>query len=139
MIVVDANVLAYTVLPGERTGAALRALEKDPEWVAPPLWRSEVRNVLATTMRLQGLALEDATTAFRHADRLVVDVPAPADTHHILALAQRTRTPAYDSEYAALAESLDLTFVTADRRLARRFPEVAVTLADFVSSEPEKA
>ena len=133
MIVVDANVVAYAVLPGEQTEAALRALEKDAEWVAPSLWRSEVRNVLATTMRLQGLALEDAATAFRHADRLVVDAPAPADTHHILALAQRTRTSAYDSEYAALAESLDLTFVTADRRLARRFPEVAVTLTDFAS------
>lgn len=133
MIVVDANVLAYSVLPGEQTGAALRALEKDPEWVAPPLWRSEVRNVLATTMKLRGLGLADAATAFRHADRLVLDAPTPADTHHILALAQHTQASAYDCEYAALAESLGLPFVTADRRLARRFPEVAVTLADFVS------
>jgi len=133
VIVVDANVLAYTVLPGEQTEAALRALEKDPEWVAPPLWRSEVRNVLANTMRLRGLSLEDAVTAFRHAGRLVLDAPAPADTHQVLALTQRTQASAYDCEYAALAESLGLAFVTGDRRLAKRIPDIAVTLADFVS------
>lgn len=70
MIVVDANVVAYAVLPGEQTESALRALEKDAEWVAPSVWRSEVRNVLATTMRLRGLALEDASTAFRRRPRL---------------------------------------------------------------------
>jgi predicted nucleic acid-binding protein len=133
MIVVDANVLAYAVLPGERTEAALQALEKDAEWVAPSLWRSEVRNVLATTMRLRGLSLEDALTAFRHATRLVIDAPAPADTGRILTLARRARASAYDCEYVALAEGLDLALVTGDGRLAKLFPEVAVTLSDFAS------
>jgi len=128
--VVDANVVAYAVLPGEQTEAALRALEKDAEWVAPSLWRSEVRNVLATTMRLRGLALEDALTAFGHAGRLVVDAPTAGDTRRILGLAERSRASAYDCEYVALAESLGLTFVTGDGPLAKRFPEVAVRLAD---------
>jgi predicted nucleic acid-binding protein len=133
VIVVDANVLVYAVLPGEQTEAALAAMEKDPEWVAPPLWRSEVRNVLATTMRLRGLSLEDAVTAFRHAARVVLDAPTPLDTHHVLALARRTQASAYDCEYVALAESLGLTFVTGDRRLAKRIPDIAVSLADFAS------
>ena len=50
MIVVDANVVAYAVLPGDQTSLAIAALEQDAEWVAPSLWQSEVRNVLVTTM-----------------------------------------------------------------------------------------
>jgi predicted nucleic acid-binding protein len=64
VIVVDTNVIAYAVLPGERTDAALALAERDSEWVAPALWRRELRNVLATVMRvrqrpLRVVALED--------------------------------------------------------------------------------
>ena len=51
MIVVDTNLIAYAVVPGARTEAALSVLGADPAWVAPALWRSELRNALATTMR----------------------------------------------------------------------------------------
>ena len=37
MIVVDTNLVAYAVLPGERTRDALTLAERDPEWVAPEL------------------------------------------------------------------------------------------------------
>ncbi len=37
MIVVDANVIAYAVIPGAKTPLALSAIEVDPEWVAPTL------------------------------------------------------------------------------------------------------
>ena len=39
MIVVDTNVLAYAVLPGERSAAVRALAERDPHWLAPPLWR----------------------------------------------------------------------------------------------------
>jgi predicted nucleic acid-binding protein len=46
MIVVDANVIAYAVIPGAKTALALSAIEADAEWVAPPLWKSELRKIL---------------------------------------------------------------------------------------------
>ena len=133
MIVVDANVLAYAVLPGDQTEAALGAFARDPEWVAPPLWRSEVRNVLATTMREQDLSLEDAIGAWRRATQLVLDAPLPGDTARILRLSELAGTSAYDCEYVALAEALGLAFVTGDRRLAQRFPDIAMKLSEFAA------
>ncbi len=51
MIVADSNIIAYLYLPSDYTGLAERLLEKDPYWVAPMLWRSELRNVLAAYLR----------------------------------------------------------------------------------------
>lgn len=132
MIVVDANLIAYAVLPGEHTPSALAALERDPEWVAPMLWQSEMRNVLATTMRVKGLRYEDALGAWARARELVVDVPTPADTPRILRLAVEARASAYDCEYVALAEALAIPFVTSDAPLARRFPRQARHLDAFL-------
>jgi len=44
---VDTNVLVYRWLPSQYVRNVERLLKSDPEWVAPVLWRSEFRNVLA--------------------------------------------------------------------------------------------
>lgn len=38
-------------LPSDRNADAEALLERDPEWVAPVLWRSEFRNILAGHLR----------------------------------------------------------------------------------------
>lgn len=60
MIVVDTNIIAYLYLQGEHTVQAEKVLQKDSEWMAPPLWRSEFRNVLAFYLRQENLSLDDA-------------------------------------------------------------------------------
>lgn len=46
MIVVDTNVLAYFLLPCEFSRQAEGLFERDPDWAAPILWRSEFETSL---------------------------------------------------------------------------------------------
>jgi len=131
VIVVDTNVIAYAVLPGEHTEAVLALAEADPAWLAPRLWRSELRNVLATTLRTGRIDLPRAVAAFRQAEALVEDVDVEAATEECLQLAERRGVSAYDAEFVLVAEQAELPFVTADRRLAQAFPKRAVLLEDF--------
>jgi predicted nucleic acid-binding protein len=135
LIVVDTNVLAYAILPGRSTANALAALRKDDQWVAPRLWRSELRNVLALEMRLHGMSLADATSAFAEAEKLIAATPSPLDTAAVLALTKEAGATAYDCEFVALAEHLGLRLITGDRQLAARFPEVAVDLSEFAPAD----
>ena len=131
MIVVDTNLIAYAVLPGERTKAALALAERDPEWVAPALWRRELRNVLATLMRVRQLPLDRALAAFAAAEGLVTDATVEPSTEECLRLAAQGRVSAWDAEFVFVAEAVGLPLVTADRRLARAFPGHVVPLEDL--------
>ncbi len=60
MIVVDTNIIGYLYLTSDRSSQAEKALAKDPQWAAPLLWRSELRNVLALYIRKKILSLAEA-------------------------------------------------------------------------------
>jgi predicted nucleic acid-binding protein len=117
------------VLPGEHSQAALAIAERDSSWVAPSLWRIELQNVLATSMRVRKLQLARALMAFAAADRLVTDTHLDPTTEECLVLAASGGVSAYDALFVFAAERLDTVLVTADRRLARAFPR-RVTLAE---------
>jgi predicted nucleic acid-binding protein len=131
MIVVDTNLLAYAVLPGERTAAALALVARDPAWVAPGLWRRELRNVLATLMRVRKLPLRAALAAFAAAEELVADAAIEPSTEECLRLAARGRISAWEAEFVFVAGALGLPLVTADKRLVRAFPDRVVPLEDL--------
>lgn len=132
MIVVDANVIAYAVIPGAKTTLALAAIERDADWVAPALWRSEFRNILATSVRTKRLVLRQALAAWEQARGLVAETTLDVDCEQVLRLSAQSGASAYDCEYVALARTLAIRLVTADAPLARRFPEVAIDLGRFV-------
>lgn len=134
MIVVDTNLVAYAVLPGEHTAGALKLAERDPEWIAPALWRREFRNVLATLMRARRLPLAHALAAFQAAEQLVADATVEPSTEECLRLAARGRISAWDAEFVFVAEALGLPLVTADKRLARAFPGRVVPLEESIAS-----
>ena len=132
MIVADADVISYFWLDVERTAAARAARRRDEEWVAPQLWRSEFRNVLYQHMEHRGLALPDALRLAEHAEDDLEDRTYDVPTEAILRLVDDTGHSAYDCEYVALAQRLDVTLVTGDQPVVDHFPDTAVLLEDFV-------
>ncbi len=129
MIVVDTNVLAYLYLPGKQSAAAEALLLKDPEWAVPRLWRSEFRNVLATYMRGQLLTFDDAVRIHRNAESLVADGEYDVGAVDVLRLAKDSGCSAYDCEFVALAEHLDVKLVSADAKLRKAFPKRTLNLS----------
>ena len=79
MIVVDTNFVAYLLLPGSQTAAAEALLEAHPTWAAPPLWRSEWRNVLCGYLRRGSLSLEQVIALQEQAETLVIGHEEPVD------------------------------------------------------------
>lgn len=130
MIVVDVNVLAYLLIPGKYTISAEVLLEADSAWAAPRLWRSELRNVLATYIRSRLLELQDAELLFQRASEVIGTEEYEVETSDVLRLSKQSKCSAYDCEYLALAEFLGLEFVTADTKLAKAFPKRARLLSD---------
>lgn len=128
MIVVDSNILAYFYLPSAHSEAVDRLLAGDPEWVAPLIWRSELRNVLATHVRVRKLSLEDACRIQVEAEALMNNKEFEVDSEEVLRLAHASGCTAYDCEFIALAQHLGVKLVTMDAKLIKAFPSVAVTL-----------
>lgn len=129
MIVVDSNVLAYLYLPCEHTAAAEALLERDPEWGAPILWRSEFRNILAGYLRRKVISFEQANSLQREAESLLAGSEFEIDSLSVLELVRDSDCSAYDCEFVALAKKLDTRLVTMDKKLLRAFPQWAIALS----------
>lgn len=136
MIVADTNLLAYLLVPGVRTESAEAVWRTDPDWHAPLLWRSELRNVLALQVRHRGLEREDALAVAREGRRLMRGREHTVDDGHVLRLARGSDRSAYDCEFAALAEALSAPLVTADRHLVTSFPGLASGPEAFTDERP---
>ena len=130
MIVVDSNIVAYLYLPGEFTESAERLLEREPEWTAPLLWRSELRNILALCMRKKLLDFDQAFRIQREAEALLADHEYDIDSFDVLKLARDSGCSAYDCEFIALAMRLDVKLVTEDAKLRKAFPTVTMALSE---------
>jgi len=133
MIVVDTNVIVYLYLSNERSGQAERLLEKDSEWVAPLLWRSELRNVLALYIRKEILSVKEAQQVMEEAIILMDGKEYEVVSFRVLELVSKSTCSAYDCEFVALAQDLGVQLVTVDKKILREFPNVAVSLNKYVS------
>ena len=129
MIVVDTNILAYLYLPGQYTARAEALMQREPEWAAPVLWRSEFRNILASYMRRRVLSFEQARELQAEAEDLMAGAEFEVDSPRVLELARDSDCSAYDCEFVALAMKLGTRLHTMDRKLLRAFPEHATALA----------
>jgi predicted nucleic acid-binding protein len=137
MIVVESSVItALFVSTPPASELAERALQRDPEWMAPYSWRIEVCNMLALHVRHRRLALPDAELILQKAQDLMrgkeFDVPAMT----ALSLAASSGLPAYNCEGIALALAHRVPYVTTDDRIVAAYPQSAVSLASFAPIAP---
>lgn len=131
MIVVDTYVIGYLFLSSERSFLAERAIQKDNEWAAPVLWRSEFRNVLALYMRKNIINLEHAQQIMNSALKLLRGREYEVPPYEVLRLASTSKCSAYDCEFIVTANDLKVPLVTVDKQLLREFSSVAISLKSF--------
>ncbi len=127
MIVVDTNVLAYFLIEGEHTREARGVFVRDPVWLAPPLWRSEFRNVLALNLRRGIFPLERSLELMGTAEALMLGKEFGVASAQVLSLAAISRCSAYDCEFIALAQDLGLPLIIFDKAVLAAFPSTAIS------------
>ena len=133
MIVVDTNIISYLFLPTVYSEKSSRLYLQDAEWAAPSIWCSEFRNVLALYIRQQILSLSEALAIQEEAEALMVDHEFSVTSVQVLTLTDSSQCSAYDCEFVALAKQLSVKLVTEDKKILREFPEVTVSLDDFLN------
>lgn len=133
MIVVDTNLIAYLFIHGEYSEKAENAFQKDTQWIAPILWRSEFRNVLVKCLKEENFKFEDAAQIMREAETLMMEGEYMLDSIDVIRLAASTNCSAYDAEFVVLAQEIDCPLVTMDGVILKKFPRIAVGLDVFTT------
>jgi predicted nucleic acid-binding protein len=126
LIVVDTNVIAHFLLPGERSKAMDRLHKRDPDWVAPRLWLDESLNVLCTYERGGTLTHSESEELLTDALALMDQSSYEIDPERVLDTARRTGCSGYDSQYISLAEDLGVKLYMCDRLILRKCPKLAI-------------
>lgn len=128
MIVADTNVIAYLFISGDQSDQARKLVKIDPDWIAPVLWKSEFRNVLALYMRKGFLSYENSILLLNEVEYFMKEHEFDVNSSDVMKLVSTSNCSAYDCEYVALAQSLNLKLYTSDKKLIKEFPDTVVSL-----------
>jgi len=131
MIVVDTNVIAHAVLNSDMNRAIQSVRAKDRDWIAPALWKSEMRNTLLKYIRIGLMSVEQASQLMHASRRLLLKRKPASEDFDIFALATRSGCTAYDCEFVALAITHNVPLLTFDKQVLKAFPSVALSPTDF--------
>jgi predicted nucleic acid-binding protein len=132
-IVIDANVLVYMLLEGEKSDAARRLHDSRPDWLCPSILRHEFMNVCATYQRAGGLSREECLIILAEGVALLHRRELEVDPYTVLGAAIDFGLSAYDAQYVAAAVELEGVLVTEDRVVLTRVPSVARSLDDYLN------
>ena len=135
MIVVDSNVVAYCWVNGPLTETAQRVRTKDPDWHAPVLWRSEMRSILAGYLRDGTLSAAQAARVMAAAEEAFSGREHLVSSDKVFEIIGATSLSAYDAEFVALAGTLSVPLVTADRAVLKAFPDRTLTMEAYTAEK----
>jgi len=133
MIVVDTNIIASMWLPNDMDKYVYKVLEKDDDWVAPLLWQAEFRNVLSIYLRKDIIEFSIVLQASEEAEQLMDANEFDVNSTQVMSLVSNSSCSAYDCEFVALADDLNVPLVTFDKKILREFPDIAIHPKEFAS------
>ena len=131
MIVVDTNIIAYSLIEGEFTHWTRKLTALDSHWRLPSLWRHEFLNILAQYAQSDGCTLEEARMVWEKALKNFEPCEYPVDMSGALKIACTDKITGYDAQFIALAQSLEVPCVTEDKDLQKKFPHLAISMKEF--------
>ena len=134
MIVVDTNVIHYCWVRGQNTELAQAVRRRDPDWHAPFLWRSELRNILTAYLRRGLLSRPQIDSILRATDHALAGNSHFVSDSSVLDVVEACTLTAYDAEFVSLAKTLSVPLVTADKAVLKAFPEIALTMDAFLAA-----
>ncbi|RMH62609.1 MAG: PIN domain-containing protein [Calditrichaeota bacterium] len=132
MIVVDTNVIAYLLIPGENTSDAEELLKKDPFWISTLLWRSEFRNVLLQYMRHKYIDFSMAVQIMTMAEQLMRGKEYEINSTQVLDIALKSNCSAYDCEFVSLAKETGTRLITTDKKVLNQFPDIVSSIQQYL-------
>ena len=133
MIVVDTNVLVRFVVGDDGSAEAAALHAEDPEWAAPTILMSELRNVLLGHVRRGVLGPNQAISMCEDAARALGDRIDNVPHDRVIDTALECGLTAYDAEFVVLARTLGVPLATLDREILEGAPDVAVSVRDALS------
>lgn len=133
MIVVDTNIISYLYLPTIYSERANLIFLNDLNWCAPKIWRSEFRNVLAQYLRKGLMNINEAFIFQEESEKMMEGNEFHITSRHVLTLVNESNCSAYDCEFVALAQLLNVKLITEDKKIISEFKDIAINLDTFLS------
>lgn len=131
MIVADTNLIAYLLIEGEQTKAARNVWQRDPHWIVPTLWRSELLSVLTVSIRAGLFPPSEGLGLFQRSINLFGRSEREPDGEAVLLTALELGISAYDAQFVVTARDAKVKLVTSDRRLLKACPQIALSMDAF--------
>lgn len=111
---------------------AEEVMKKDYEWIAPILWKSEFRNVLALYFRKEIYDLPTILQIMEQAESLMLSKEFQINSTQVLSLMKDSTCSAYDCEFVALADDIGVPLLTFDQKILSEFPSLAIHPESFI-------
>ena len=98
---------------------------------------------MPTNLHIDTGLLEQAQRLGRHrtkretvneAERLMQGEEYQVDSGRIMKLIDSSKCSAYDGEFVALAQNLDVPLITSDKQIINEFPETAISIESYGES-----
>ena len=77
--------------------------------------------------------IDDILLIIQQAEQLLENREYEISSVHIMQLVESSQCSAYDCEFVALAEYLDVPLITADKKIIREFPGIANSVDSYIA------